>query len=238
MESLFKKNVLIVGATGGIGSEVARLMKNSLANVFLTGRNGAALQKLASELAIPSSQVFEMDITNAAAVEATAQKIHEQISVLDILINAAGIGIIRPLEKLTYEDFDRSIDVNLKGSFYLFKSFLPAMKAVKKGLVINMPGVLSKTPMAGASAYSASKYGLNGLTKSIREELKRTNVRITNIYLGGVDTPFWDEIDLRVQKNKFITQKEAAKSVWFLCQQPRSGVVSEMVIQPFNHQAI
>ncbi len=238
MESLFKKNVLIVGATGGIGSEVARLMKNSLANVFLTGRNGAALQKLASELAIPSSQVFEMDITNAAAVEATAQKIHEQISVLDILINAAGIGIIRPLEKLTYEDFDRSIDVNLKGSFYLFKSFLPAMKAVKKGLVINMPGVLSKTPMAGASAYSASKYGLNGLTKSIREELKRTNVRITNIYLGGVDTPFWDEIDLRVQKNKFITQKEAAKSVWFLCQQPRSGVVSEMIIQPFNHQAI
>ena len=76
------------------------------------------------------------------------------------------------------------------------------------------------------------------MLKSIREELKRTKVRITNIYLGGVDTPFWDEIDMRVNRDKFITAKEAAKSVWFLCQQPSSGVVSEMVIQPFNHQAI
>ena len=112
------------------------------------------------------------------------------------------------------------------------------MKEQKKGLIINIPGVLGKTPMAGASAYSASKYGLNGLIKSVREELKRTNVRMTNIYLGGVDSPFWDDIDMRVNRDKFITAKEAAKAVWFLCQQPLSGVVSEMVVQPFNHQAI
>ena len=92
--------------------------------------------------------------------------------------------------------------------------------------------------MSGAAAYAASKYGLNGMLKSLREELKRTQVRITNLYLGGVDTPFWDTIDLRVQREKFIVAKEAARSIWFLCQQPSSGVVSEMVIQPFNHQAI
>ena len=112
------------------------------------------------------------------------------------------------------------------------------MKAKKEGLIINIPGVLGKAPMAGAGAYSASKYGINGLVKSVREELKRTNIRITNIYLGGVDTPFWDNIDMKVRREKFITEKEAAKSIWFLCQQPKSGVVSEMVIQPFNHQVI
>lgn len=238
MESLFKKNVLIVGATGGIGSEAARLIKGSGANVFIAGRNAQRLQEIATDLEIPSQQVFELDIRNSDSVHEMAESIHGQIEKLDILVNAAGIGIIKPLEQLTNEDFDISIDVNLKGTFYLLKAFLPAMKKIKEGLIINMPGVLGKTPMHGAGAYSASKYGINGLTKSVREELKRTNIRITNIYMGGVDTAFWDNIDIRVQKNKFISQKEAAKSVWFLCQQPRSGVISEMVLQPFNHQAI
>lgn len=238
MESLFKKNVLIVGATGGIGQETARLVKSSGAQVFITGRNASRLQAVAAALELSPQQVFEMDITDPASVQGVADQIHAQIGQLDIMVNAAGIGIIKPLESLTYEDFDQTIAVNLKGTFNLLKSFLPPMKAAKKGLIVNIPGVLGKTPMNGAGAYSASKYGVNGLVKSVREELKRTEVRITNLYLGGVDTPFWDNIDMRVQKDKFITQKEAAKSVWFVCQQPRSGVVSEMVIQPFNHQAI
>lgn len=238
MESLFKKNVLIVGATGGIGQEAARLIKGSGAQVFVTGRDASRLQATAAALELTDNQVFQMDITDPTAVQAVADRIHAQVGQLDILVNAAGIGIIKPIEKLTYEDFDQTIAVNLKGTFNLLKSFLPPMKAAKKGLIVNIPGVLGKSPMAGAGAYAASKYGINGLVKSVREELKRTEVRITNLYLGGVDTPFWDSIDLRVQKDKFITQKEAAKSVWFICQQPRSGVVSEMVIQPFNHQAI
>ena len=112
------------------------------------------------------------------------------------------------------------------------------MKEAKKGLIINIPGVLGKVPMAGAAAYSASKYGIVGMMQSIREEVKRTEIRITNLFLGGVDSPFWDTIDLRVQKDKMIVAEEAARAIWFLCQQPRSGVVSEMVLQPFNHQAI
>jgi NADP-dependent 3-hydroxy acid dehydrogenase YdfG len=118
------------------------------------------------------------------------------------------------------------------------KAFLPAMKEANKGLIINIPGVLGKAPMAGAAAYCASKYGLVGMMQSIREELKRTEIRITNLYLGGVDSPFWDTIDLKVQHEKLVPVEEAAKAIWFLCQQPSSGVVSEMVLQPFNHQVI
>lgn len=166
------------------------------------------------------------------------EQIHEQISQVDILINASGIGIIKTLEQLSVEEFQQTLQVNLTGSFLLVKTFLPMMKKSGKGLIINIPGVLGKIPMAGASAYSASKYGLVGMMQSIREELKRTEIRITNIFLGGVDSPFWDNIDLRVQKDKMIRSEEAARAIWFLCQQPASGVVSEMVIQPFNHQAI
>ncbi len=238
MEIIANKNVLIVGATGGIGSEAARLLKSSGAKVFIAGRNVAKLNELAHALSIDAENAFPLDITNADQVENVARIIHAQVGALDILINAAGVGIIHPLETLSYEDFNHVIDVNLRGTFHLLKAFLPPMKEAKKGLVINIPGVLGKTPMAGAAAYAASKYGIDGMVKSIREELKRTNVRITNLYLGGTDTPFWDDIELRVDRSKFVTAKEAARAVWFLCQQPSSGVVSEMVIQPFNHQAI
>lgn len=101
-----------------------------------------------------------------------------------------------------------------------------------------MPGVLGKTPMAGAMAYAASKYGLNGMIMSLREELKRTQVKIVQLFVGGVDSHFWDNIDLKVQREKFLTAFEIAKAVKFLLEQPAEGVISEMVIQPLNHQAI
>ncbi len=228
----------MVGATGGIGEECVKLLKGSSANVYITGRNETKLREVMQNNDIPADRAFVMDLADSANVEQTANTIHNIITQLDIVINAAGIGIIKPLESLTYEDFDRTINTNLKGTFNLLKSFIPPMKAAKKGLFINIPGVLGKAPMAGAAAYAASKYGINGMVKSVREELRRTQVRITNVYLGGVDSPFWDDIDLRVQRDKFITAKEAARTIWFVCQQPTSGVVSEIVVQPFNHQAI
>jgi NAD(P)-dependent dehydrogenase (short-subunit alcohol dehydrogenase family) len=206
--------------------------------VFITGRNVRGLAALAESIGLSDSKLFAADISVSSDVEALAAAVSAEMGTLDILINAAGIGIIKPLEQLTIEDFNRSIQTNLLGSFLLVKSFLPAMKEVKKGLIINIPGVLGKVPMAGAAAYSASKYGLVGMMQCIREELKRTEIRITNIFLGGVDSPFWETIDLKVQKEKMIREEEAARAIWFLCQQPASGVVSEMVLQPFNHQAI
>ncbi len=238
MESLKDKNVFIAGATGGIGVATAKLLKQSGANLFLAAKNERKLLSLADELAIPKSQLFVLDICDNTNVEAVANEVHSIVPSIDILINAVGIGIIKPIEQLSVEDFTKTLQVNLIGAFQLVKSFIEPMKISKKGLIINLPGVLGKTPMAGASAYAASKYGLNGMMKSIREELKRTDIRITNIFLGGTDTPFWDTIDLRVQRDKFIQSEEAAKSIWFLCQQPSSGVVSELVLQPFNHQAI
>lgn len=238
MESLRDKNVLIVGASGGIGKATAKLLKQSGAIVFCTTTSFDKANSLAIELEVPSADIFKLDITNAYEVNTVANEIHSRIESIDILINASGIGIIKPIESLSSDDFLKSLQVNLIGPFNLMKSFLEPMKLKKKGLIINLPGVLGKTPMAGAVAYSASKYGLNGMMKSLREELKRTDIRITNIFLGGTDTPFWDTIDLRVQRDKFVTAEEAAKSIWFLCQQPSSGVVSELVLQPFNHQAI
>jgi short-subunit dehydrogenase len=237
MESLKGKKVLLIGASGGIGMRLAKLLTGSGAVVFITGRNREKLAVAGEQAGIPSNRQFQMDLTHEATVYDTIGVI-QQDGPIDILINAAGIGIIKSMDTLTTEDFINTLQVNLIGSFWVTKAVLPAMKEAKKGLIIHIPGVLGKVPMAGAAAYSASKYGLVGMMQSIREELKRTEIRITNLFLGGVDSPFWDTIDLRVQRDKMVVAEEAAKAIWFLCQQPASGVVSEMVLQPFNHQAI
>lgn len=238
VELLANKKVLIIGATGGIGSEAAKMIKGSQGNVFITGRDQEKLSKVAKDNEIPDGQVFEMEVTDPASVQAVADKIHSKVDQVDILINAAGVGYLKKFEKIEYEHMSRMIDINLKGAFLVMQAFLPPMKKSKKGMIINIPGVLGRAPMAAAAAYAASKYGLNGMVKSLREELKRTEIRLSNLYLGGVDSEFWDDIDMPVNRDKFITAQEAGRAVWFMCQQPTSGVVSEMVIQPFNHQVI
>lgn len=238
MESVKGKNILVVGATGGIGSKTAKLLAGSGANIFLAGRNAEKLDLVAKEIGISAEKTFAVDISIPEQITALKENYFSVFPNLDILVNAAGIGIIKPVESLSGDEFLRTLNYNLYGPFLLVKAFLPAMKEAKKGLIINIPGVLGKVPMAGAAAYSASKFGLVGMMQSIREEIKRTDIRITNIFMGGVDSPFWDTIELRVQREKMIQAEEAAKAIWFLCQQPVSGVVSEMVLQPFNHQAI
>lgn len=238
METLKYKKVLVLGATGGIGAHLVQLLTNSGAIVWIAGRSTAKLAELAAKFQIPNEQVLQVDLADQNSVQEFASTLSIVEAPFDIFINAAGIGLIKPFDQLVSEDMLNSFQVNVMSTFDVLKAILPKMVEVKKGLIINIPGILGKIPMSGAAAYCASKYALVGMMQSIREELKRTEIRITQIYLGGVDSPFWDNINLRVQREKMIQAEEAAKSIWFLCQQPVSGVVSEMVIQPFNHQAI
>ena len=238
MENLKDKQILLAGATGSIGAATARKLAQGGAVLFLTGRNEEKLKVTAAACGVPAERIFAADISNIEAVNALAEKYFQQMDRVDILINAAGVGIIKNMDALSATDFLYTLHCNLYAPFLLVKTFLPYMKEAKKGLIINIPGVLGKVPMAGAAAYSASKYGLVGMLQSVREEIKRTNIRITNLFLGGTDSAFWDTIDLKVQREKMILVEEAATAIWFLCQQPASAVVSEMVLQPFNHQAI
>ncbi len=238
METLKNKHILITGATGGIGAAAARMLAGSGARLFLTGRNADKLAAVAASCQVAPDHCFAADITQLSEVLALKEQYFQVLPSIDILVNAAGTGIIRPLEQLDEALFMQSLQVNLYAPFLLMRAFLPVMKENRKGLVIHIPGVLGKVPMAGAAAYTAAKYGLVGMLQSIREELKRTEIRITQLYLGGTDSPFWDTIDLKVQREKMISAEEAGRAIWFLCQQPSSGVVSEMVLQPFNHQAI
>lgn len=238
MDKIKGKHILITGASGDIGRALAVQLHSSGAILYLSGRDSQRLTDVAATCAVPPERIFPADLRLSGSVKTMAEQVHKLTPQLDIIIHAAGIGIIKPLEQLTEEDLRTSMETNFYSFFHLMKEFLPPMKNSGKGLVINIPGVLGKTPMAGASVYAAAKYALNGFIKSVREELKRTEIRVSEVFLGGVDSAFWDTIDMRVQRDKMIKPEDAARAIWYLCQQPSSGVVSELVLQPFNHQAI
>jgi short-subunit dehydrogenase len=238
MESIKGKNILLAGATGGIGRALIPLLLQSGANLFITGRNELKLKELLQQFPSIGNRYAAADLTVATDVARLLEVYQQQMPSIDYLLNVSGIGKIQSADNLSIEDFTEVLNANLIAPYRLVKTFLPLFKQQQTGLIIHVPGVLGKVPMAGAAAYSASKYGLVGMMQSIREELKRTRIRITNVYMGGVDTAFWDNIDLRVQRNAMIRPDEAARSIWFLCQQPESAVISELVLQPFNHQAI
>jgi short-subunit dehydrogenase len=142
MESLKGKKIILTGATGGIGQATAQLLAASQAQLFLVGRNTEKLEALSQRLS--GAPYYAIDLTQTDAIAELGQYYTAQYGVPDILIHTAGIGIIRPIEQLTEADFLLSLQTNLISTFCLLKAFLPGMKEVKKGLIVNIPGVLGK----------------------------------------------------------------------------------------------
>ena len=132
MEILKGKNILIVGATGGIGSQTARLLKGSGANLFLTGRDAAKLQQIANDCNIEADKTFALDISNAAEVNQLKEKYFQQFETIDILVNAAGIGIIKSMDTLEEADFTKSLQANLLAPFLLLKAFTTSFSSFKE----------------------------------------------------------------------------------------------------------
>ena len=114
------------------------------------------------------------------------------------------------------------------------------MVSAKKGSVIMFPGILGKTVMKNTSIYSASKYAVTGFTKALVEEHKRSGIRYSLFYLGGVNTSFWDNpnVNMRVQKDKMLSVDEVAKAVFYAALQQGDSVLSELVLQPESHQMV
>lgn len=123
MESLRGKHVLVVGATGDIGTHTARLLQSSGASLFLTGRDALALQTVAQSMGVPSSHFFAADLQEPSSIAQLAEHYFSVFPSIDILINASGIGIIKPIETLTEEEMLQTLQINLLAPFRLLKAF-------------------------------------------------------------------------------------------------------------------
>jgi short-subunit dehydrogenase len=228
------KVVVVVGASGGIGSAVSRELAAQGAQLVLVGRNPATLKALAAELAT-DTLVLPTDITQPQQVEDLMQKVAAELGSIDVLVNAAGAGVMKQYNKITPEDLDLMLDLNLKGSFYTSQAAANIMKEQKSGHICNVIGILGKHSMAMAAAYCASKFGVVGFSKSMAEELKRYGIKFTLCYFGGVDSPFWDQVTLKVDRSKMLTPTTAAQAIMFALNSPPQAVPLEINLQPESH---
>ena len=228
------KVIVIVGATGGIGSTLTRQLSSTGARLVLVARDGESLAALANEL---SGEVLTVptDITQPQQVDALIQRTIAQFGQIDVLVNAAGAGILKAYNTIESADLDAMLDLNLKGCFYTTQAAAKEMQKRKSGHICNVVGILGKHSMPMAAAYSASKFGVVGFSKCIAEELKRFGVKITLFYFGGIDSSFWDKVNLKVDRSKMLSCETAANAIFYALSAEPQAIPMEINIQHESH---
>lgn len=238
--ALTGKTALITGAGSGIGREVALELARRGVSVALAGRSEAKLAETAAQIGYEGGDavVIVADVADPAQVERLVAETTRAFDGLDILVNSAGVGLIKPLDTTTAAEIDTLLDTNVKGLMLVTQAALrPMIAAGKGGHVVNLAGILGKAPMANASLYCASKYAVTGFSKALQLEVSRKhNIKVSLLYLGGVDSPFWDNIDMKVQRDKMLTIADAAGAVLTVLTQPANLVLGEFTLQPESHQ--
>lgn len=235
------KTVLIVGAGRGIGRCAAELFSDAGANVVISSRNETELMELEYKLNTRGNANV-LSVEADAAVETDVKSLVEaaiaQFGSIDYLIHCAGLGILKPFAELTADDLDVLMNANVKTAFNTFQAVLPRMAERKFGRVVAIPGILGKAPMMQAAGYCAAKYALTGMVKCLAQEYKRYGIRFSLMHFGGVDSSFWDNITMKVQRDKMLSVEAAANAVFFAATQEGEGVMAEVVLMPENHQLV
>ncbi|AEI47550.1 SDR family oxidoreductase [Runella slithyformis] len=186
------KTVLITGGTKGIGYGIAQVLINEGFRVAITGRNEEALQEAIAQL----NQIKEgfvlgilADVRDFESQQRAVDQVVEQWEGLDVLVANAGVGHFAPIETLTVEQWQETIDINLTGVFYSVKAALPALKK-SKGYLITIASLAGTNFFANGSAYNASKFGLVGFTQAVMLDVRNDGIKVTTIMPGSVATYF------------------------------------------------
>ena len=182
------KIAVVVGATGGMGTEVCKTMYKEGVKLVIIARTEEKLKALSQELG--GCDYFVCDLNKPETINLVCQSISAKYQVVDFLLNAAGIGIYKPIEEVTEEDWMDSFNANVTASFYFTKYLLPSLKKSEAAYVINWGSGMGTIPAAGRSVYCASKFALRGMSLSLSKEFERTNVNIVHLTLGSVLTEF------------------------------------------------
>ena len=241
--SIKDKVVVITGASSGLGEAAARRLARDGAKLVLGARRLDRLNAIADELGLASDAVVETDVTKVDQVRRLvdhAVRLHGRI---DVIINNAGLMPHSPLERGKVEDWDRMIDVNLKGVLYGIAAALPYMKQQKSGHVINVSSVAGHKVNPGGAVYAATKHGVRIISEGLRQEVKPFNIRTTIISPGAVATELPDSItepDVAERVRKVyamaIPADSFASMVAFAMSQPEDVDVNEILFRPTRQE--
>ena len=230
---LFGQVAVVTGAGRGIGAAIARRLAALGATAVLCGRTQSTLEETARVIveAGGKTEVVPCDVTVLHQVEHASARVDSTFGRLDILANNAGVGgFSDSLHNLPPEQWDDILNTNLRGVYYAIRTFAPLMIRAYSGHIINISSLAGKNALPNGAAYAASKWGLNGLSYSVAEELRPHNVRVSVICPGSVDT----ELSPHAGKDpaKMLQPDDVAHAVAMLVTQAPQSFVSEILLRP------
>jgi NADP-dependent 3-hydroxy acid dehydrogenase YdfG len=236
------KVVVITGASSGLGEATARLLSAQGASVALGARRVDRLQSLADELIGRGAKALAVttDVTHCDQVKRLVDAAVQTYGRIDVLINNAGLMPQSPLERLKIDEWNRMIDVNIKGVLYGIAAALPYMKQQKAGHIINVSSVAGHKVGPGVAVYAATKHAVLALSEGLRQEVKPYNIRTTVISPGALATELPNsatEPDIAERLRKFykemaIPADSFARAVAFAISQPEDVDVNEILFRP------
>jgi NAD(P)-dependent dehydrogenase (short-subunit alcohol dehydrogenase family) len=231
--ALMGQVAVVTGGGRGIGAAIAERLAAMGAIAVITSRDRARLEASAKAMAKSGGRVEPVpcDVTDWKSVEKLAREVEKKYGRVDVLVNNAGVrGPVGPLHQLAPEEWDAILNTNLRGVYYCIRAFAPMMVRAGSGHIVNISSLAGKNPVPNGAAYSASKWGLNGLSYTLAEELRAHNIRVSVVCPGSTET----ELSPHTGKDprKMLQPSDVAHVVAMLVTQAPQSFASEVLLRP------
>jgi NAD(P)-dependent dehydrogenase (short-subunit alcohol dehydrogenase family) len=230
------RSVLVTGAASGLGAAIARVLASAGMRVVVGDLQEARSGEVADAIRADGGDALgvPLDVRDAASAEAAVVAAVDRFGGLDVLVNNAGTDVTRPFDEMTPDEFDRVIDVNLRGPAVMTRAALPALRRSAGAHVVNIASTAAKRAWPNAAAYHASKWGLLGLSHALHAELRPDGIKVTAVVAGGMRTPFILERFPEVDPGVLQDPANVAATVRFVLALPAETVVPEMMVLPMR----
>jgi short-subunit dehydrogenase len=211
----FMDAILITGAGSGLGKELAFVFSGKGYHLLLMGRTQDKLQKVKSEIEKlgGSADVIQVDIRSFQDIMEKINHVSEHYRLVG-LINNAGIGYFGPFKMIEENEIAEMMETNVLGSIYMTKAVLPVFESQNSGHIINIISTAGIRAKVNEAVYVASKFALRGFTESLQKEYEESNIKFTAVYMGGMDTPFWENSDHIKDPTRLRSPKEIAEIIY------------------------
>jgi NAD(P)-dependent dehydrogenase (short-subunit alcohol dehydrogenase family) len=227
------KVAIVTGAGRGVGRAICVALAGEGASIVLASRTTNKLKETAEQVTAvgAKAEIVVTDLAEEESIENLVKVTNEKFGKLDILVNNAGVTHSAKLEETRTEDWDRLFQVNTRAPFILCRQALPLLKKAEAAYIINIVSIVGVKCYPLQSAYTASKHALRGMTKSLAEELRGSNVRVHSICPGGIDTDMIGQIRPDIKKEDLMQPEEIAELVIYLVTHKGNAVIDELHIR-------
>lgn len=236
MSALKDKVIFVTGAGQGLGAATCKSLAAEGASVVLADIKPESLEETVGQIGETGcmAESYVMDVTDRQAVEEIVQAIVHRFGRLDAVVNNAGIDVTKSIEEMSVDEWEKVMNVNLRGPFLVSKAAYPHLKKQGSGHIVNVVSTASKRAWPNAAAYHSSKWGLLGFSHALHVEARQENIKVTAVIAGGMKTPFIMERFPDVDPGLLQDPDNVADTIRYVLSQPAETVIPEVMVIPMT----